>query len=150
MPQRSREKEGAANGCLRKHGMCLFCLEDGLQLQRAARSLVCQAMDAPDPFVAGGEVSAQAWDTLRWQSERSWFEVNAQREAITQAIEVRGHKLWKDGLRDRWHKGAEAKLAHVVSSVNGALLQELAAEARADDPGAALLLRDGQREPPFP
>ena len=138
--KQERKGKGRENGLLHAQGRPFLHIPHPF---RFLCCVICQELDAPDPFIGNVEVHAQVRDALQWQSARCWKEVNMQREAITVAIEARGKQLWKNGQRDAWFGSPDEELAAVVQAVNGPLFHELIGQVEPDGPSAASIFKEG-------
>ena len=78
---------------------------------------------------------------IEWRSARSAAEVMHDRERIVCEIEALGARLWQDGTVASCHLGCDEAIARVSATVNGPLMERLAAAARHGDPACIEFFR---------
>ena len=116
--------------------------DDGKDAQKL-RFTLAALRRKDDPFNSKVVLHTDVVDAIKWQSARSAAEVMHAREKIVCEIESLGARLWQDGSVATWYRGCDDTIARVSATVNGPLLERLAAAARHGDPACIEFFRRG-------
>ena len=116
--------------------------DDGKDLQKVNFSLAASRR-TDDPFISKVVLHEDMIAAKEWQSARSAAEVIHDRERIVSEIEALGARLWQDGTVASWYRGCSEAIAGVSATVNGPLMERLAAAARHGDPACVEFSRKG-------
>ena len=101
------------------------------------------AMDMEDPFIKVAPLDAAVESALGWLSQLPPDEVNSAREALICEIEGWGECLRSEGHCDDWLRDADPYVRQVAGTVNGPLLEGLAAKAGHGDLSCVEFFRAG-------
>ena len=96
-----------------------------------------------DPFLSSFVVPADVAAAIEWQSSRSAAEVMHEREKVMCEIEALGAQFWQNGTVGKWYQGCDEAIAKVSATVNGPLMERLAAAAGHGDPACIEFFRKG-------
>ena len=100
-------------------------------------------MDIEDPFIKVAPLDAAVESALGWLSQLPPDEVISAREALICEIEGWGECLRSEGHCDAWLRDADPYVRQVAGTVNGPLLEGLAAKAGHLDLNCVEFFREG-------
>ena len=101
------------------------------------------AMDIEDPLIKVAPLDAAVDSALGWLSQLPPDEVISAREALICEIEGWGECLRSEGHCDAWLRDADPYVRQVAGTVNGPLLEGLAAKAGHLDLNCVEFFREG-------
>ena len=141
------EARGGASCLIRLHGSaCVTCTGrrgKTVETDQQKIDFIEAAMDMEDPFTKVVPLDAAVESALGWLSQLPPEEVISAREALICEIEGWGECLRSEGHCDAWLRDADPLVRQVADTVNGPLLEGLAAKAGHLDVNCVEFFREG-------